>query len=290
MYISLNGKIVHKDEAMISPFDHGFLYGLGLFETFRVYEGHPFLLDDHLARLNRGMEALNIYGCFTRVEVKALLERLLDNNQYQNARIRMNVSAGIGEVGLKTTPYLSPNVMIFSSELQREVTKNEKKAVVLELPRNTPEGKERLKSHHFLNNILAKREIGNHPDIEGVFLTADGYLAEGVSSNLFWLAGGTLFTPAISTGILDGITRQFIIHVAGEIGWRVEEGHYTLQQALNAEEVFVTNSVQEICALTDFAGKRFPGYQGEYVNELHRLYQQYRRTLWSRTEVQEESL
>lgn len=118
LYINVNGKLVRKEEASISPFDHGYLYGLGLFETFRIYNGHPFLLDDHLARLNQGLDAVCIRSPFNgREELQSHLAGLLEMNQLRNARIRVNVSAGIGEVGLRADHYLEPTVIIFANEL-----------------------------------------------------------------------------------------------------------------------------------------------------------------------------
>lgn len=205
MFIYLNGDLVRKEDAVISPFDHGFLYGMGLFETIRVYNGHPFLLDDHLQRLNNSLEVLNIKTRYTRDEILEILHPLLKINELTDAYVRLNVSAGIGEIGLQTEPYVHPNLIIFAKPLPPAKGLQEKKSVILQLKRNTPEGFERLKSHHYLNNILAKREIGDHPECEGIFLTEDGYLAEGIVSNLFWIKDQKLYTPALETGILDGI-------------------------------------------------------------------------------------
>jgi 4-amino-4-deoxychorismate lyase len=282
MFIYLNGQLVKKEEARISPFDHGFLYGMGLFETFRVYDGHPFLLDDHLERLNHGMNALNIQHRFHREETNKLLQDLLEINHLTNAYIRLNVSAGAGDVGLQVEPYLAPNIIIFPKPLPSAGELIEKKAVLLQLERNTPEGNERLKSHHFMNNILAKREIGNAADHEGIFLTKDGYLAEGVVSNIFWKKENILYTPALSTGILNGITRQFVIELARKNDLSVQEGLYSFEKALEAEELFVTNSIQEIVAISSFEGHKLPGKKGTLVRQLHQDYHHYCKSLWSR--------
>lgn len=289
MYIYMNGEVVRKEEARISPFDHGFLYGMGLFETFRVYNGHPFLLDDHLERLNRSLEAINIAARFNREQVLAALEMLLERNGYDNAYIRMNVSAGIGEIGLQTAPYTNPNTIIFCKPLPPRSRSAEKQAVLLEIPRNTPEGAERLKSHHFLNNILAKKEAGDDPGTEGIFLTRDGYLAEGITSNLFWIRDGHLFTPSLNTGILNGITREFVIRLAGKMGMNVQEGMYRPEAVLNADEVFVTNSIQEIVPIASFEGHSMPGLSGKKTSELQMHYEKHCKHLWSRKELQEDS-
>lgn len=282
MYVSLNGKIIKKEEAAISPFDHGFLYGAGLFETFRVYDGHCFLLDDHLERLNHGLQTLAIDRSFTREEVEGVVLSLLEANGYKNAYIRFNVSAGPGEIGLQAAPYTNPTVIVFSKPLPDGVELQEKASIILSLNRNTPEGLERLKSHHYLNNLLAYRELGGTTGVEGVFLTKEGFLAEGIVSNLFWLKKQILYTPGLETGILDGITRRFVMQLAKEQGLTVEEGLYTPEDASDADEIFLTNSIQEIVAVTCFADVEMPGKKGAIASSLHKKYQTYCRFLYSR--------
>ncbi len=273
-----------KEEAIISPFDHGFLYGMGLFETFRVYNGHPFLLDDHIERLNNSLQVLNINVQYTREQIAGALQLLLKKNRLEDAYIRLNVSAGIGEIGLQTEPYQNPNLIIFSKTLppMKDV---EKTALLLKIKRNTPEGHERLKSHHYLNNILAKREIGQSHDCEGIFLTAEGYLAEGVVSNLFWIKDEVLYTPTIDTGILNGITRQFVLELARKEGIEIQEGLYPVVAVLEADEVFVTNSIQEIVPIAEIDGCMKPGKTGEMVKKIKEQYRNFTETTWSRKEL-----
>ncbi|MGX6442187.1 aminodeoxychorismate lyase [Neobacillus sp. K501] len=285
MYIYINGQFVKKEEAVISPFDHGFLYGIGLFETFRIYGGHPFLLDDHLERLNLGLRELEIEVNFNREVTNLILQQLLEMNQLSNAYIRFNVSAGIGEVGLQTEPYCQPNVIIFPKPLPSSGELVEKRAVLLNLKRNSPEGKERLKSHHFMNNILAKKEMGDAMDQEGIFLSPDGYVAEGIVSNIFWKKGNSLYTPSISNGILNGITRQFILKLAKEMKLDIHEGFFLPEQVEQADEVFVTNSIQEIVPLFDVWGNPKPGKNGVFVQTLFQSYREFSSTLWTRNEI-----
>ncbi|WP_079504211.1 aminodeoxychorismate lyase [Mesobacillus jeotgali] len=285
MYIYINGSYADSNEAAISPFDHGFLYGLGVFETFRVYNGHPFLLDDHLERLNGSLRILNIEAEFTRTETVGILEGLLAKNSLRDAYIRFNISAGNGEIGLRTESYREPNVIAFAKPLPPAGDMNEKKAVLLDLRRNTPEGDVRLKSHHYLNNVLAKREAGPAMDTEGIFLNNEGFLAEGIVSNLFWYREGILFTPSVDTGILDGVTRKFVIELARTAGIEVREGFYKKEEAEAADEIFLTNSIQEIVPVTSFAGKSFPGKSGGAVKRLYQRYEVQRGTLWSRRQL-----
>jgi 4-amino-4-deoxychorismate lyase len=286
MFVYLNGKIVPKEEALVSAYDHGYLYGVGLFETFRVYDGHIFLLDDHLQRLNDGLSSLLIEKCFTKEEVEEAVSLLLKANGFLNAYIRLNVSAGCGELGLTVDPYVAPTVIIYSKPLPLPSSKiPEKKAQLLKLTRNTPEGDYRLKSHHFLNNILAKREIGSGMDVEGIFVTAEGYLAEGIVSNLFWVKDHTVFTPSIKTGILNGITRQFVIKLVQLSGMRVEEGFFKPEALDDADELFITNSIQEVVGINQWNNRNYPGKEGKMTVLLHKKYRHYCSKLSSRNEL-----
>jgi 4-amino-4-deoxychorismate lyase len=281
VYIYHNGNYVKAEEARISPFDHGFMYGLGLFETFRIYDGHPFLLDDHLERLHNGCKEMYIDWSKSKDEMLAILHQLLEYNGWKNAYIRLNITAGIGEIGLQTEPYTKPTELIFAKELPASSPLVEKEGVILNTKRNSPETKNRLKSHHFLNNVIAKREVGPSPLKEGIFLTEDGFLAEGVVSNIFWVKEGILYTPSIDTGILNGITRQFIITLAESCNMTVREGRYREEELHFADEVFVTNSIQEIVPINKISSRVFPGKEGEQTSKLINLYQKFRTSRWS---------
>ncbi|MBM7649567.1 4-amino-4-deoxychorismate lyase [Bacillus ectoiniformans] len=281
----MNGQIIKQDEVRISPFDHGFLYGLGVFETFRLYNGHPFLLDDHLERLNKSLETLMIERAFTRDEIMEIVISLSNANELKDAYIRLNVSAGNGEIGLQTDVYKKPNVIMFQKPLQPPKEMQEKEGVWLETKRNTPELSERLKSHHYLNNIAAKREIGNDLRKEGIFFTSEGFIAEGIVSNVFWIKGGTLYTPTIETGILNGVTRQLVMALAKKNGWRMEEGYYKKEQLLEAEEAFFTNSIQEIVPIVCINSRVFPGRKGKHAKNLYEDYSLHREELWSRNQL-----
>jgi len=285
VYIYINGEIIPHEKAQISVFDHGFMYGAGLFETFRTYRGHPFLLDSHLGRLNKGLRQLNIDRSFYREETNQIIQLLLNENKLENAYIRFNVSAGIGGIGLQTSSYTEPNVIMYMKSLQTGESLGEKKAEWLRIRRNTPEGDERLKSHHYLNNLLAKREIGEDVQMEGLFLTKEGYVAEGITSNLFWIRNGILYTPSVETGILNGITRRFILALAAQSGLEVREGLYKQENLLEADEVFITNSIQEIVAIKSIGSESYKGVSGPIVQMLYTRYKDNCSYLWSIDEL-----
>ncbi|AGT30529.1 4-amino-4-deoxychorismate lyase [Geobacillus genomosp. 3] len=287
MYVYVNGEIVPHEEARLSAFDHGFLYGIGLFETFRTYGGHPFLLDDHLERLNCGLSGLRIDRQFGRAEAVDIIERLLRANGLHDAYVRFNVSAGIGGLGLSVERYLRPTVIVYMKPLPPSAPREGKEGIVLTTRRNSPEGDERLKSHHYLNNIIGKWELGNRPHAEGIFLNHEGAVAEGIVSNIFWVKDGVVYTPALSVGILNGITRQFVIALLEQLHIPVEEGVYPLSHLQEADEVFITNSLQEVVPLHRIGHRVYLGKNGPVTCVLQHHYRYFTDTLWTRNELAE---
>lgn len=278
MYIYLNGEILDQSKAQISAYDHGFMYGLGVFETFRIYNGHPFLLDDHFLRLEKSAAELSISFSYSRDEVCAILQQLCKANQLDDAYIRWNLSAGIGEIGLQVDPYNSPTTIVYIKELPNSMA-NHKKGKILTIRRNSPEGGERLKSHHYLNNIMGKKELGSSLEYEGIFLNDQGYLAEGIVSNIFWVKEGTVYTPSIDTGILNGITRQFVLALLKKMGIPFEEGKFQLMDILEADEAFITNSIQEIVALKQIDDVKMK--HQSITEKLQQSYSLYKDKLWT---------
>ncbi|REE56406.1 4-amino-4-deoxychorismate lyase [Paenibacillus taihuensis] len=272
MNIGWNGSIIRQEEAVISVYDHGFLYGMGLFETFRTYGGKPYLLQRHLDRLAEGCAALGIRGGseLSADKLTAWLHQLMEANQLTDAYVRLTVTAGEDILGLPSGDYEKPNMLLMVKSLPApnpSLYQNGRELALLKTVRNTPESEVRLKSLHYMNNIIAKRELagsGAAAGAEGLMLTKEGYLAEGIVSNLFFVRGGHLYTPAIETGILPGITRGRVLELAREsaadtgiAAAKVEEGLYTWVELMEADEVFITNSIQELVPVTslrDLAG------------------------------------
>jgi 4-amino-4-deoxychorismate lyase len=271
MYIYVNGNAVSKEKAAISPFDHGFMYGLGAFETFRTYAGFPFLIEEHLDRLREALDELNINLDIDADTVIDIVRMLLKKNELNDAYFRLNVSAGVGDIGLQTETYEEPAVILFTKPLAPTNANSEKELVQLQTVRNTPEGKKRLKSHHYLNSILGKRELSS-PVQEGVFLTQEGYVSEGTVSNLFWAKDNKLYTPDTSTGILEGITRKWVMKVSDRLNIPLETGKYKIDELADADEVFLTNSIQELVPVKRFNKRVFHGAEGEVFQKYRALY------------------
>jgi len=300
--IGFNGRIVSPQEAMISVLDHGFLYGLSLFETFRTYGGRPFLLSRHLDRLADGCRAVGIElpRDAQLAQVRRHVAELLQASGLRDGYVRYTVTAGDAALGLPESTYTTPNIVVYTKPLPpaAPLAAKGKALQLLRTRRNSPEGDVRLKSAHYMNNILAKRELGETPSArashgapaEGLMLNAAGHVTEGIVSNVFFVKNGVCCTPAIDTGILPGITRGFVLELAQQAGIAVEEGYYTWEDLLKADEVFITNSIQEIVpihTLYDLEGVRWraeshqaagnPGLMESsrtITLQLHQAYQQ----------------
>lgn len=268
----MNGEMKDAAELTVSAFDHGFLYGVGFFETFRTYEGHVFLFQEHMDRLRAALKEFHIMMPYGEQEIWNAVRQLDRDSGNEDGYFRLNVSAGVHDIGLAPTSYENPNVILFRKALPPTERGTEKQGVWLETPRNHPESGIRHKSHNFLNNVRGRLELPSLKNWEGLFLSADGHVAEGVTSNVFWMKGGQLYTPAIGTGILPGTTRAFVLQLAKAAGILVNEGYYGKEAVEAADEVFVTNAIQEIVPLSSIGQIALPGSSGVYYQKLHADY------------------
>ncbi len=278
-YVYLNGAIVEAEKAVVSVFDHGFLYGAGVFETFRAYERRLFLFDAHMDRLFSGLEELGICLQMDRVELRQAVLQTVAANRLQDAYIRLSVTAGAAGLGLSAEDYTRPTVLIMVKPVPcfpDAMYVKGKRLITVSIPRNTPEGHTRHKSHNFLNQILAKKELGAQDDAEGLMLTREGLVAEGLVSNLFLIRGGRLLTPTLATGILPGVTRGFVLRLARELGIPAEEQDFHREELLVADEIFLTNSIQEIVPVYEVDGVAIgEGKRGPLTEVLQQAYRQY---------------
>ncbi|EFM10860.1 aminotransferase class IV [Paenibacillus curdlanolyticus YK9] len=287
MKVGYNGSVIHAEEAVVGVFDHGFLYGMGLFETFRTYGGRPHLLDAHLQRLREGCEALRIRYSPDPSQIESWLVAVMKANELTDAYVRLTVSAGDGGLGLPAGDYEQPNVWLLVKPLPPtapQLYETGRELRLLRTIRNTPEGDIRLKSLHYMNNIIAKQELqlsGASPGAEGLLLSKEGWLTEGIVSNLFFVRNGIICTPSLLTGILPGVTRAHVLTLAEQAGFVIEEGLYRWDELLDADEVWVTNSIQElvpVTSLADGAGNCAPigdGTAGPVLRKLLKLYRSF---------------
>lgn len=269
----MDGQYIDETELKISPFDHGFLYGVGFFETFRTYEGKAVYLSAHLTRLFEALKEYRITFPYTMTELQDIIEKLNEQDG-KNGYFRLNVSAGAHAIGLAPTEYTTPTVILFRKELPIIERGTEKEAVWLKTVRNTPEQQIRAKSHHYGNNVKARMELPNLAHYEGFFTDAQEVVAEGITSNIFWVKDGILYTPSIETGILPGITRQLVVDLAQQMQIPVYEGRFLKWELEQAEECFVTTAVQELVPISHIGEIQFAGNMGKVYNQLHNAYLQ----------------
>lgn len=276
MYLYLNGKVVPEEEAVVSVFDHGFLYGDGVYETLRAYGGVVFLMDEHLARLERSASLIGLSLPMDGQAVKDAVYQTLKANSLGDGYVRLTVSRGAGPVGLDPALCESPTFVVYAGELPRYPERLYEEGVRLIIPRTRRNLREaldpRIKSLNFLNNIQAKREALEAGAFEALMLNHRDRLTECTVANLFFARGGTLLTPSVECGLLDGITRGHAIALAERQGIKVLEGEFRKEDLFRAEEVFITNTTMEVMPVGRVDGVSFE--VGEITRLLRKAYRE----------------
>ena len=261
MFVYLNNKIVPSAEARVSVFDHGFLYGDGIYETMRVYEGVVFKIDEHLKRLRRSASLIGLDIPKTADDIKSAIYDTLLANELSEAYVRLTVSRGYGEIGLDPDLCKEPTFIIVAEKFKHYPRSYYDEGITLHIAsvrRNIKEAlNPQIKSLNFLNNILAKIEAKKADANEAIMLNAAGHLAEGTVSNIFFMKDGVLHTPSTECGILDGITRSLVIDLAINNAVPVKEGEYGPGELKDAFEVFITNSTMEVMPVSRVDVMRF---------------------------------
>jgi branched-chain amino acid aminotransferase group I len=254
--VYLNGSLIPRSQARISALDYGFLYGFGLFETMRAYEGQVFRLDRHLNRLVHSAEVLGLPIGVT--DLKSAVMATIQANQLGDARVRITIS--IGEGGIVPDPNTcdKPTVLILAGHYQpypEQVYEKGFRAIVSSIRRNSQSPLSRLKSANYLESILARQEARAAGIDEALCLNEKGLLAEASMSNIFLVTNGILRTPGQESGILPGITRGVVLELASPLGINTLEHDIRLDELFQAQESFLTNSLMEIMPLTEIDGK-----------------------------------
>ncbi len=248
--VYLNGSLMPIDQANISVLDYGFLYGFGLFETMRAYEGKIFLLERHLQRLVSSAKEL---GLVLEIQnLKDAVITILKANNLSNARIRLTISPGKGTMIPDPGACISPTVLIWATPFQpysEQQYHDGFKAIISAIRRNSQSPLSHLKSANYLENILAKQEANKAGVNEALFLNDRGFLAEASMSNIFLVSNNILWTPSENSGILPGITRGFILELAAQLGINIVTSNIEIDDLFQAQEAFVTNSLIEIMPL-----------------------------------------
>ncbi|MEH7179938.1 branched-chain-amino-acid transaminase [Neobacillus vireti] len=272
-WIFLDDKFVKKEDAVVSVFDHGFLYGDGVFEGIRVYSGNVFRLDAHLKRLFESAQSIMLNIPYTKEEMTQLIVDTIRKNELDSAYIRVVISRGKGNLGLDPSSCSKPSVIIIAEVLTmypKEFYENGIKIASVPSRRNRPDVlSPQIKSLNYLNNILVKLEANQAGVQEALMLNDQGYVTEGSADNIFIVKNGVIFTPPVYLGALEGITRNAIIDVARAKGYEVRESPFTRHDVYVADEVFLTGTAVEVIAAISVDGRKISdGKPGVITNDL----------------------
>lgn len=259
MKIYIDGQFVEEKDAKISVFDHGLLYGDGIFEGIRAYNGKVFRLKEHIDRLFYSAKAILLDLPLSHAEfVKAVVESCRQNN-IRDGYIRLVVTRGVGTLGLNPNRCKNPSVIVIADKIAlypEEVYRDGMVIVTVPTTRNLHNAlNPAIKSLNYLNNILAKIEANNAGCEEAILLNSEGYVAECTGDNIFLVKEGRLLTPPLSAGALYGITRGVVRDIARQAGMSVEEPNLTRYDCYNADECFVTGTGAEIVPVVKIDGR-----------------------------------
>jgi branched-chain amino acid aminotransferase len=277
MLIYLDGHFVAQEQALVSVFDHGFLYGDGIYETMRAYGGNLFLLKKHLRRLKCSADAISLKLPLSLGAIGEALNESLTVNKLQEAYVRIQVSRGPGEIGLDPALCPAPTMVIVTKPFKDYPAEQYEQGVsvaVVKTRRNHPLAlNPAIKGTNFMNNILARIESLKAGAAEGIMLNWKGYVAEGTISNIFMVKKGVLYTPRLDTGILEGVTRDLVLRLARRKRVPIKEALLLPKNLYAADECFLTNTTMEIMPVTTIDRKPVGnGKPGPVTMALHQAY------------------
>ncbi|AXF55817.1 branched-chain-amino-acid transaminase [Salicibibacter kimchii] len=277
-WIFLSGEFVQKNEAKISVYDHGFLYGDGVFEGIRAYNGNIYRLNEHLVRLYESAKSIMLDIPYDFENMKELIAETVRKNGLRDAYVRVVVSRGVGNLGLDPKSCGTAQVVVIAEELAlfpKELYETGLEIVSVATRRNRPDVlSPKVKSLNYLNNILVKMEanLANVP--EALMMNNEGYVAEGSGDNIFLVKDKVLYTPPGYVGALEGITREAIIEIAEEEGYTIKEEPFTRHDVYVADEVFLTGTAAEVIAVVKVDGRvindGMPGPETAYITRCFR--------------------
>jgi branched-chain amino acid aminotransferase len=248
--IYIDGNFHPESEAKISVFDHGLLYGDGVFEGIRFYQGRVFRLEEHIGRLWDSAKGIALEIPMSASELTAATLETIRQNDLQDGYIRLLITRGVGSLGLSPDSCRRPSIIIIAASIAlypEALYEKGLNMVTCATRRTAPAAlSPRIKSLNYLNNVLAKIEAQQAGAAEGVMLNEQGYVAECTGDNLFILKGGRLYTPPVNAGILEGVTRRVAFELAEKNGVIVEERDLTRYDIITADECFLTGTAAEI--------------------------------------------
>ncbi len=275
--IYINGQILPQEDAKISVFDHGLLYGDGVFEGIRAYNGKIFTLEEHLDRLYDSATAIALKIPITKAEMANAIKNTMEANNMKDSYIRLVVTRGVGKLGLDPNKCATPQIIIITDTIElysKALYEKGLDIVTVTTIRNHFSALDpKIKSLNYLNNILAKIESIQAGAGEALMLNKDGYVAECAGDNIFIYKNKTLLTPPTSAGILVGITRNVVMKLAAEMGIEVKEELMTRYDLYIAEECFLTGTAAEIIPVVKIDGRTIgTGKPGKTTLDLLKKY------------------
>ncbi|MEM0965157.1 MAG: branched-chain-amino-acid transaminase [Verrucomicrobiota bacterium] len=255
MKIYLNGDFVEKEDAKVSVFDHGFLYGDGVFEGIRLYQGNVFKLEEHLVRLEQSAKALLLEVPVSRSELSELVCECCRINGLTDGYIRLIVTRGVGSLGLSPNGCGPSGLVIIADSIELFPAKYYEEGLkIITVPTRRSSGAglpPMIKSLNYLNNILAKIEAQSMGYLEALMLNEQGYVAECSGDNLFLFQSDVLVTPHTAAGSLRGITRDVVLEIAADLGYKIEKKNLTRYDVWVADECFVSGTAAEIVPVVE---------------------------------------
>jgi len=278
--IYLDGKFVdRKEDAVVSIFEHGLLYGDGVFEGIRAYNGLVFRLEDHMDRLYNSAKGISLEIPVDKAKMTELVLETCRRTGLDDCYIRLLVTRGVGDLGIDPRKCEKPAIYIIATDIAlypEDRYEQGLKVVTVSTRRTRPDMlNPQFKSLNYLNNILGKIEANRMGADEGIMLNAEGYVTECTADNIFAVKNRELYTPPSYHGILEGITRKVIIEIAKEHGVPVHERGMVLQDFIGADEVFLTGSGAELIPVVEIDGKPVAdGKVGDGFKELRKLFQE----------------
>ncbi len=283
MKIYINGKLIDKERAYISVFDHGLLYGDGVFEGIRTYDGLIFRLKEHIDRLYKSADAIELKIPLTKPEMIEAVIATLKANKLQDAYIRLVVTRGVGDLGLDPRKCSEPTIFIITHKIAlypKEFYRKGLEIITAATRRNYPQALDpRIKSLNYLNNILAKIEAIKSGTEEAIMLTYDGYVAECTGDNIFMVKDRGLITPPVNVGALEGITRDAVIKLAKKMEIPFYEKLFRMEDLYGADEVFLTGTAAEIIPVVRIDKRQIAGGKpGEVALRLTKEFKKLTKT------------
>lgn len=272
MKIYIDGKFYDKEEAKISVFDHGFLYGDGVFEGIRAYNGKIFRLDEHIDRIFASAQYIKLQIPMTKEEIKEALYKTLEANALKDAYVRLVVSRGVGDLGLDPRKCPKPTVIIIATywgAMYGDLYGKGIKVITASTRRIPPQCLDvKAKTLNYLNNILAKIETFAVQADEALMLDVDGFVSEGTGDNIFVVKDGKILTPSMDSSILSGVTRKTVIDIAKNLNIEVVERRLTLLEIYNADETFMTGTAAEVIPIREVDGRKIKNCPGEITMKI----------------------